>query len=102
MSKGQAVSGTDWGRYEPLELTPLLEAALDAFYEHGFHGTTVRDIVRRVGQTVPSLYYHHDSKEGVFVALLELSTREVAHRVKAAAAEADRPEDQLANVAEAI
>jgi AcrR family transcriptional regulator len=92
-----------WRVYEPLELTPILAAALDAFYEHGFHGTTVRDIARRVGQTVPSLYYHHENKEGVFAALLEVGTNEVAWRVQAAAVDGgDRPEAQLANVIEAV
>jgi AcrR family transcriptional regulator len=92
-----------WRHYEPLELTPLLAAALEAFYEHGFHGTTVRDIARRYGQTVPSIYYHHENKEGVFVALLEKGTSDVAARVRAAAAEGgDRPEARLANVVEAI
>ncbi|AEF42667.1 TetR/AcrR family transcriptional regulator [Hoyosella subflava] len=74
----------DWRTYAPLELSPILAAAADAFYEHGFHGTTVRDLARRVGLTVPSIYYHHESKEGVFVALLELGTGEVAWRVRAA------------------
>lgn len=93
----------DWRRYDQLELTPLLGAALEAFYEHGFHGTTVRDIARRYGQTVPSIYYHHENKEGVFVALLEKGTGEVAWRVRAAAAEGgDRPEARFANVVEAI
>lgn len=93
----------DWRRYDQLELTPLLAAALEAFYEHGFHGTTVRDIARRYGQTVPSIYYHHENKEGVFVALLEKGTSEVTWRVRAAAAEAgDRPEARLANVVQAI
>lgn len=92
-----------WRVYEPLELTPILAAALEAFYEHGFHGTTVRDIARRVGQTVPSLYYHHENKEGIFVALLEMGTTEVAWRVKAALAEAgDDPQAQLVNVVQAI
>jgi AcrR family transcriptional regulator len=96
-------TGADWRQYEPLELTPILAAAMDAFYQHGFHGTTVRDIARRVGQTVPSLYYHHDNKEGVFVALLELGTGDVAWRVRAAAAaEPDRPELQFVNIVEAI
>ena len=98
-----AAGKADWRRYEPLELTPILAAALEAFYEHGFHGTTVRDIARRVGQTVPSLYYHHENKEGVFTALLELGTGEIAWRVKAAAADGgDRPEAQFAHVVEAI
>ena len=93
----------DWRSYKPLELTPILAAALDAFYEHGFHGTTVRDIALRVGQTVPSLYYHHENKEGVFAALLEMGTVDAAWRIKAAAAEGgDRPDVQLANVIEAI
>lgn len=93
----------NWRSYQPLELTPILAAALDAFYEHGFHGTTVRDIARRVGQTVPSLYYHHENKEGVFTALLEVGTNEVAWRVRAAAVDGgDQPEVRLANVIEAI
>lgn len=93
----------DWRHYEPLELTPLLSAALEAFYEHGFHGTTVRDIARRYGQTVPSIYYHHENKEGVLVALLEEGTGDVAARVRAAAAEGgDRREARFANVVEAI
>ncbi|WP_019926020.1 TetR/AcrR family transcriptional regulator [Nocardia sp. BMG111209] len=92
----------DWRRYEPLELTPLLTAALDAFYENGFHGTTVRDIARRVGLTVPSLYYHHESKEGAFVTLLEVGTGEAAGRVRAAAAAGAGPREQFANVIEAL
>lgn len=96
-------ASTAWRHFEPLDLTPLLAAALDAFYEHGFHGTTVRDIARRHGQTVPSIYYHHESKEGVFVALLDKGTSEVAERVRAAAAEGgDQPEARFANVVEAI
>jgi AcrR family transcriptional regulator len=93
----------DWRHYTPLELTPVLSAALEVFYEHGFHGTTVRDIARRSGQTVPSLYYHHASKEGAFADLLEFGTREVAWRIEAAVAEAgERSEVQLAYVVEAI
>jgi AcrR family transcriptional regulator len=97
-----AAADADWRQHSPLELTPILAAALDAFYEHGFHGTTVRDIARRVGMTVPSLYYHHDSKEGVFLALLELSTSELAWRVKAAAAAGTDPKQQFVNVVETI
>lgn len=103
MAQGRAaLVDAGWRQFEPLELTPLLSAALEAFYEHGFHGTTVRDIARRVGQTVPSLYYHHENKEGVFIALLELGTGEAAWRVKAAAAAAESPEQQFVNVIETI
>jgi len=93
----------DWRTLQPLDLSPILSAALDAFYETGFHGTSVREIARRVGVTVPALYYHHENKEGLLIALLELSTSDVLSRAHAAAAEgADDPVRRLANVIEAI
>ncbi|MFG1941481.1 TetR/AcrR family transcriptional regulator [Nonomuraea sp. NPDC048826] len=93
----------DWRHYEPIELTPILTHALEAFYEHGFHGTTVRDIARRVGVTVPALYYHHANKEAVLVTLLETATNDVIWRASAAAEESgDEPEARLADVIEAV
>lgn len=62
----------------------------------------MRDIARRVGQTVPSLYYHYDSKEGAFVAILELGATELAWRVKAAADAGADPRQQFVNVVETI
>ncbi|QYC45812.1 HTH-type transcriptional repressor KstR2 [Nonomuraea coxensis DSM 45129] len=93
----------DWRHYEPIQLSPILTHALEAFYEHGFHGTTVRDIARRVGVTVPALYYHHENKEAVLVALLETATNDVIWRASAAAEEGgDGPRTRLANVIEAV
>ncbi|GAA3164817.1 hypothetical protein GCM10020255_049710 [Rhodococcus baikonurensis] len=76
-----------WRRIEPLELTPILEAALEGFYDNGFHGTSVREIARRVGVTIPALYYHHQSKEGILLALLEVSTSDVLARAHTAYAD---------------
>ncbi|WP_137723244.1 TetR/AcrR family transcriptional regulator [Prescottella subtropica] len=93
----------EWRRLEPLELTPILSAALDVFYEKGFHGSSVREIARRVGVTVPALYYHYENKEGLLVALIELSTGDVLHRARAAnEAGGDDPAQRLANVVAAI
>lgn len=96
-------STPDWLRLEPLELTPILTAALDAFYEKGFHGSSVRDIARRVGVTVPALYYHYENKEGLLVALIELGTGDVLARARSAddAGEGD-PSRRLINVVSAI
>ena len=97
------VAAPDWRRLEPMELTPILSAALDAFYETGFHGTSVREIARRVGVTVPALYYHHENKEGLLIALLELSTSDVMTRAYAADADGgDDPVQRLSNAIEAI
>lgn len=99
----QAGTGADWRRCRPLELTPILTAAMDAFYDSGFHGTTVRDIARRVGLTVPALYYHHENKEALLVSLLETGVQDVLTRASAAADEAgDDVVRRLRYVVEAI
>jgi AcrR family transcriptional regulator len=90
-----------WRRYEPLSLTPILAAALEVFDERGFHGASIRAIASRVGQTLPTLYYHHGSKEGVFVALCDIAMDDLTWRVEAAATAADAP-TALGRVIEAI
>jgi AcrR family transcriptional regulator len=41
----------------------LAEAAIAAFAEKGFHGTTTRDIAAAAGTSPAALYVHHRSKE---------------------------------------
>jgi AcrR family transcriptional regulator len=41
----------------------LQQAALSAFAEKGFHGTTTRDIAAAAGMSPAALYVHHKSKE---------------------------------------
>jgi AcrR family transcriptional regulator len=93
----------DWRKYAPLELHPILLGALAAFHEHGYHGTTVRDIARRARVTVPALYYHYENKQGILVALLEITIAEVHGRALAAVTEADDgPVPRLARLIEAV
>ena len=93
----------DWCHYEPLELSPILAGALAAFYEHGYHGTTVRDIARRAGVTVPALYYYYENKQGILIALLELAINEVYGRALAAVREADDdPVAQFSRLVESV
>jgi AcrR family transcriptional regulator len=68
-----ALRDVSWRDPQDLGLSPILVHALSAFYEHGFHGTAVRDIARRVEVTVPTLYYHHENKEAILYALLDAS-----------------------------
>ncbi len=85
------------------ELTPILEHALDAFYEFGYHGTSVRDIAKRTGQTVPALYYHHANKEAVLFALLDDSIDDVIKRCELALHEAGGdPLQRFRNVIECL
>lgn len=45
-------------------------AALHAFHERGYHGTSVRDIARRSGLSVAALYHHYESKQQMLVELV--------------------------------
>lgn len=77
----------DWRDCRPVELTDLLSQASAAFYEQGFYGTSVRDIAARVGVTGPALYYHHESKEAILVAVLRAVMADLLPRGEAAVAD---------------
>lgn len=98
-----ADSPQHWRKYQPLNMHPVLMAALEAFAERGYHGTSVRDIAQRVGVSVPALYYHYENKQEMLFSLLESSMREVLDRCRAAAAEAGPdPVERLCAMVECI
>ncbi|WP_168698499.1 TetR/AcrR family transcriptional regulator [Gordonia paraffinivorans] len=94
--------GMDWRRREPVPLPPTLVAAKRAFYERGFHGTSIRDIASRAGVSLPTLYYHHDNKLGILVELLEAAMTSVLAWVGAAIEAGDTPSEKLSNAIESI
>jgi AcrR family transcriptional regulator len=49
----------------------IFEAAERKFLDHGFHGTTVEEIAASADVSVGSIYVHFDSKEGLYLALIE-------------------------------
>lgn len=92
-AKGKAQStAAAWEDYSSdVELDAVLVHALEAFVESGYHATSVRDLARRLGQTVPAIYYHYENKQALLVALLSFSIEDLLERSKAAAAES--PDD---------
>ncbi|MFJ9707231.1 TetR/AcrR family transcriptional regulator [Streptomyces sp. NPDC101234] len=99
----EADPGADWRHFEELQLSPFLEAALEEFGAHGYHGGSVRAIANRVGVTLPTLYYHHGSKQDLLVTLLMGSMHDILVRCRHALAEAgDRPEDRVAHIVESF
>lgn len=107
-SRGDVASDLDtgvtgWRTFAPLDLHPILTAALEEFREHGYHGTSVRDVARRAGVSLPTIYYHYDNKQGLLVALLEGAMSEVLRRARLADDSAEgRPLERFANVIECI
>ncbi|GGV51677.1 TetR/AcrR family transcriptional regulator [Streptomyces griseoflavus] len=102
-SRQETTAPPHWSTYGPLDLHPILVHAMEAFNEHGYHGTSVRDIAGRVGVTVPALYYHYENKQALLATLLETSMKDVLDRCRAAAAEAgDEPLPRFCAMIESI
>src|SRR5271154_2569768 len=45
-------------------------AALHLFTRKGFHGTTVREIAKKAGVSMGKLYIYYDTKEDIFIDLV--------------------------------
>lgn len=78
------------------DLESVLAAAVAAFTEQGFDGTSIDDVARRLGVTKSAVYHHIDSKDALLGLALD---RALVGLEQAAAAvrELDRPAvEQLA------
>src|SRR5476651_392252 len=63
----------------------LLEAGLRLFADRGYAGTAVQDIIEAAEVTKPVLYYHFESKGGLFQALIDQAVQERLTLMQAAA-----------------
>jgi AcrR family transcriptional regulator len=50
--------------------TNIRDVALSAFYELGYHGTSVREVAKRAGMSVAGMYHHFPSKQQLLVDLV--------------------------------
>jgi AcrR family transcriptional regulator len=80
----------------------LQAAALSAFAERGFHGTSTRDIAAAAGLSPAAVYVHHSSKEELLYVISRAGHEDTLERVRAAAAASDVPSVQLAAVTRAF
>lgn len=75
----------------------VLGAALRLFAEHGYGGTSVRDIAKATGIQPATMYAHYPSKEHVLSELVKIAHDEHHRRLKAALQDAGNdPRKQLA------
>ncbi len=64
----------------------LMEAAIRLFTNRGYAATSVREIVEMAGVTKPALYYHFESKEGIYLAILDDLVKVAEHVIAASRA----------------
>lgn len=63
----------------------ILDIAATLFAQKGFDGTTISDIIEKVGVARGTVYYHFKSKEDVMNALIERTSTELIAGAKAIA-----------------
>lgn len=59
----------------------ILEAAQRLFAAHGYHGASIRDIVRSCGVSNAALYYHFGSKQNLYAEVLRSYIAAVAEHL---------------------
>ncbi|HEY5720450.1 MAG TPA: helix-turn-helix domain-containing protein [Gammaproteobacteria bacterium] len=67
----------------------ILDAAWAVFAREGLDGASLRAIAREAGYTAGAIYFHFDSKEAIYAALLARSLQALDARTRAAAAAAE-------------
>lgn len=74
---------------DPASFTRLqiLDHAARLFAERGYHGLAMRELAQEVGVTKPTLYYHFQDKDALFVGVMRRATDDLGALVDAAARE---------------
>jgi AcrR family transcriptional regulator len=73
----------------------ILDEAARLFRAQGFHGTSIRDIVRAINMLPGSLYYHFPTKEALLAAVYAEGVRRISDAVTAATQDSREPWDRL-------
>lgn len=74
----------------------ILDVAVQVFAKHGFHGASMNDVADAAGVTKPVLYQHFDSKQDLYLALLEDVGQRMLHAIAKATANATDGKSQTA------
>jgi AcrR family transcriptional regulator len=64
----------------------ILDVAVQVFARQGFHGTSMNDVAEVAGVTKPVLYQHFDSKQDLYLALMQEAGDQMLAAISTAAA----------------
>jgi AcrR family transcriptional regulator len=74
----------------------IIEASIATMAQHGYHGTSVRDIALRAGLSPAALYHHFPSKQAVLAVIMERGIEALLARSREAVEQAgEDPAEQL-------
>ena len=85
-----------WANRQPARSAQeILCAAIELFGEQGYHATTTRDIVTRVGMSTGALYAHFSSKEELLFEICYVGHGTAVASLREAVDASDDPVEQL-------
>ncbi len=87
-----------WKGTQPRSVQRLLLAAISAFAELGYHGTTTRDIARRAEMSNAAIYSHYPSKADLLYEIVRASHALMRDRMLTAFAQSATPIERLAGL----
>jgi len=73
----------------------ILEKAEKSFAEHGFYGTSIRDIAKACGSNVALIYYYFRDKEDLYEQILDETFRELYESVHSSMESAGSEKEKL-------
>ncbi|MCB2190883.1 MAG: TetR/AcrR family transcriptional regulator [Deltaproteobacteria bacterium] len=65
--------------------------ALELFAEHGFVGTSIRDIAKATGLSISNIYHHFGNKEGLLLAILKTASARLLRELQEASNQPGTP-----------
>src|SRR5471030_914068 len=80
----------------------IIDAAVDIFTEHGYHSTSLNDVIAAAGSTKGGFYFHFRSKAALALAAIEQTRAEFQREVLASTAAHEAAADQLVAMVRAI
>ena len=78
----------------PARREQILDVSVQVFAQRGFHSTSMNDVADAAGVTKPVLYQHFDSKQDLYMALLEEAGARLRNAVRTAVAGATTGKEQ--------
>jgi len=76
----------------------IINAAIDIFYEYGYHKASMRDIARKVGVTQASLYYHFRNKEEICYTIVNQASNDLLLTLKSILKQKKDPIENLKDI----
>ena len=78
----------------------IMQVAQQLFATKGYNGTSMNDIVKESGVSKGAIYNHFESKERLFLSLLETQTEAGLHQLESLFSEEDTSVDKIKKVLE--